>query len=127
VVLTVFSASVDVCLDANIREELLHATKKNVPPKMRYELIYTGKDEYDASKEEEQGFEQTGSIFQGLRADIDGTGSARIFIGHSTRQTTGLGGHMSARFIPTVERESIDLVDRNVRGMSKCLILLATG
>jgi hypothetical protein len=30
--------------------------------------------------------------------------------GHSTGQTTGIGGHMAARFIPTVERESIDLV-----------------
>jgi hypothetical protein len=30
--------------------------------------------------------------------------------GHATAQTTGLGGHMAARFIPTVERESIDLV-----------------
>ncbi|KAI0701855.1 hypothetical protein BC835DRAFT_1435271 [Cytidiella melzeri] len=109
VVLTVFSASVDVRLDANLREELLRATKKNAPTKMRYELIYTGKDEYEASKKEEQDFEATGSIFQGLRADIDGTGSARIFIGHSTRQTTGIGGHMSARFIPTVERESVDL------------------
>lgn len=38
------------------------------------------------------------------------TGSARVFIGHATGQTTGLGGHISARFIPTVERESIDLV-----------------
>ncbi|KAI0083802.1 hypothetical protein BDY19DRAFT_975723 [Irpex rosettiformis] len=115
VVLAVFSASVDVRLDSNLREELLRATKKNAPTKMRYELIYTGKDEYEASKKEEEGFEATGSIFQGLRADIDGTGSARIFIGHATRQTTGIGGHMSARFIPTVERESVDLVDRNVR------------
>lgn len=30
--------------------------------------------------------------------------------GHSTAQTTGLGGHISARFIPTVERESIDFM-----------------
>lgn len=38
------------------------------------------------------------------------TGAARVFIGHATGQTTGLGGHMAARFIPTVERESIDLM-----------------
>jgi hypothetical protein len=30
--------------------------------------------------------------------------------GHATGQTTGIGGHMAARFIPTVERESIDLM-----------------
>lgn len=29
--------------------------------------------------------------------------------GQSTAQTTGIGGHMSGRFIPTVERGSIDL------------------
>lgn len=40
VVLAVFSAQVDVRLDATLREELLRATKKNAPTKMRYELIY---------------------------------------------------------------------------------------
>ena len=30
--------------------------------------------------------------------------------GHTTTQTTGLGGHMAARFIPTIDRGSIDLV-----------------
>ncbi|KAJ7490182.1 hypothetical protein B0H11DRAFT_1912198 [Mycena galericulata] len=37
------------------------------------------------------------------------TGSARVFMGHATGQTTGLGVHMAARFSPNVERESIDL------------------
>ncbi|EKM56817.1 uncharacterized protein PHACADRAFT_141759 [Phanerochaete carnosa HHB-10118-sp] len=116
VTLAVFSAEVEVRLDERMKKELLRATKKNPPTHMKYELIYTGKEEYDASKkEDEQSPLGTGSIFQGLRADIDGTGAARIFIGHSTGQTTGIGGHMSARFIPTVERESIDFMDRNVR------------
>ncbi|KAG7446407.1 uncharacterized protein BT62DRAFT_986911 [Guyanagaster necrorhizus] len=110
--LSIYSADVDVRLDKKLSAELHRSTKKNPPSKLKYELIYTGKDEYDASKQCEAGSEK--SIFQGLRADIDGTGSARIFIGHSTGQTTGLGGHMAARFIPTVERESIDLMDRAV-------------
>ena len=38
-----------------------------------YECEQTGKDEYDSSKkEDEQEPEATGSIFQGLRADIEG-------------------------------------------------------
>ncbi|GJE97590.1 hypothetical protein PsYK624_138110 [Phanerochaete sordida] len=116
VTLAVFSAEVEVRLDERMKKELLRATKKNPPTHMKYELIYTGKEEYDASKkEDEQSPAGTGSIFQGLRADIDGTGAGRVFIGHSTGQTTGIGGHMSARFIPTVERESIDFIDRNVR------------
>ncbi|KAJ7129825.1 hypothetical protein C8R43DRAFT_1026002 [Mycena crocata] len=121
--LSIFSAEVDVRLDKKVSSELYRSTKKNPPNKVKYELIYTAKDEYDASKrEDEQQPFATGSIFQGLRADIEGTGSARVFIGHATGQTTGLGGHMAARFIPTVERESIDLMDRNVALWNKELL-----
>ncbi|KAG5646295.1 hypothetical protein DXG03_003892 [Asterophora parasitica] len=113
--LSIFSADVDIRLSKKVADELHRSTKKNPPTKIKYELIYTAKDEYDASKKEDElQTSATGSIFQGLRADLDGSGTTRIFIGHATGQTTGLGGHMSARFIPTVERESIDLMDRNV-------------
>lgn len=30
--------------------------------------------------------------------------------GHSTAQSTGVGGHHASRFIPTVEREALNLV-----------------
>jgi hypothetical protein len=43
--------------------------------------LKTAKDEYDASiKEDENQPFATGSVFQGLRADLEGSGSARIFI-----------------------------------------------
>ncbi|TBU28918.1 hypothetical protein BD311DRAFT_721461 [Dichomitus squalens] len=125
VVLSIFTVDVVVKLDQKMIAELNRSTKKNPPTRMKYELIYTGKDEYDASKrEDEKHGKATGSVFQGLRADIEGTGQAKVFIGHSTGQTTGLGGHMSARFIPTVERESIDLVDRNVAIWNKELLYI---
>ncbi|KAI0313421.1 hypothetical protein OF83DRAFT_1175689 [Amylostereum chailletii] len=121
--LTIFAANVEVKLDRKLTTELERSTKKKPPAKLKYELIYTGKDEYDASvKAEEKVKFATGSVFQGLRADLDGSGSARIFIGHSTGQTTGIGGHMATRFIPTVERESVDLVDRNVAVWNKELL-----
>ncbi|KAG2126877.1 uncharacterized protein EDB93DRAFT_1257371 [Suillus bovinus] len=97
VTLTMFNADVDVKLDKKLQSELHRSTKKNPPAHLNYSLIYTGKDEYN-----------------GLRADLNGAGQAHVFIGHATGQTTGIGGHMASRFIPTVERESIDLVDRNV-------------
>ncbi|KAG8964407.1 hypothetical protein FRC03_001808 [Tulasnella sp. 419] len=123
VLLTVYSARVDVRLDKKMSNELERATKKKPPTTCTYSLIYTGKDEYDASKrEDERDFKATGSIFQGLRADLDASGTARVFIGHATSQSTGIGGHVSARFIPTVERESIDLVDRNVSQWNKELL-----
>ncbi|QRW13174.1 hypothetical protein RhiLY_12173 [Ceratobasidium sp. AG-Ba] len=118
--LTVFAAQVAVRLDKRMSNELERATKKKPPATSVYQLIYTGKDEYDASKlEDEKEFQSTGSVFQGLRADLDGTGHAH---GHATAQTTGIGGHVAARFIPTVERESIDLVDRNVSQWNKELL-----
>jgi len=42
-------------------------------------------------------------------------GEGRIFIGFRTSQTTGLAAHLSAPFIPTVEREAMDLQDHTLR------------
>lgn len=118
VLLSVFTAEARVKLDEKMEVELERATKKRAPPSVRVGLIYTGKDEYDASEKEDLdgagGSKDVGSVFLGLRADLEGNNSSRVYIGHATGQTTGISGHMSARFIPTVERESIDLVDRNV-------------
>ncbi|KAH7101868.1 hypothetical protein BKA62DRAFT_829923 [Auriculariales sp. MPI-PUGE-AT-0066] len=114
VLLAVYSAHANVKLDPKLAVELQRSTKKNAPSQVRVDLIYTGKDEYDESVAEEEKQKLATGIFKGLRADLDGSGTTKVFIGHSTGQTTGLGGHLSARFIPTVERESIDLQDRNV-------------
>ena len=40
VVLAVFLADVDVILDERMKRELLRATKKNAPQRLKYELIY---------------------------------------------------------------------------------------
>jgi len=113
--LTVFTAEVKVELDNELSAGLLRSTKKQPPSQLTYSLIYTGKDEYDrcvADQNDQTGM--CGSMFQGLRADLNGAMHTRIFIGHATGQTTGIGGHMASHFIPTVERQSIDLTDRNI-------------
>ncbi|KAF9506993.1 hypothetical protein BS47DRAFT_1366980 [Hydnum rufescens UP504] len=107
----IFSAQVDVKLPNKLAQELERATKKRPPSSYSYQLIYTGKDEYDASvQEDETNLQIVGSIFKGLRADLD----SLSIKGHATAQTTGMGGHHASRFIPTVEREAIDLVDQAV-------------
>ena len=40
IVLTTFTANVDVRVDKKMTEELLRSTKKNPPSRLRYELIY---------------------------------------------------------------------------------------
>ncbi|EJD52006.1 hypothetical protein AURDEDRAFT_181569 [Auricularia subglabra TFB-10046 SS5] len=114
VMLAIYSAHATVKLDSKLATELQRSTKKNAPSQIRADLIYTGKDEYDASIAEEDKHKLSAGIFKGLRADLEGSRNTRVFIGHATGQTTGIGGHLSARFIPTVERESIDLQDRHV-------------
>lgn len=42
-------------------------------------------------------------------------GQGRIFIGFRTSQTTGLAAHLAAPFVPTVEREAMDLQDPTLR------------
>ncbi|KAF9219018.1 hypothetical protein BS17DRAFT_468537 [Gyrodon lividus] len=113
--LNVFTAEVDVTVDEKLCKELNRCTKKNPPSRLKYSLIYTEKDEYDQSLRNEQKHPRVSpSPFRGFRADLDGATLTRVFIGHATAQTTGIGGHMASHFIPTVERESIDLVDRNI-------------
>ncbi|KDQ10617.1 hypothetical protein BOTBODRAFT_68536 [Botryobasidium botryosum FD-172 SS1] len=110
--LTVFSASIDVRVDRRTTEELIRATKKKPPARCIYQLLYMGKMDCDFDGDEEVTSNHwTSSIFQDLRTGVNSTGAARIFIGHATAQTTGMGGHVSARFIPTVERALIELAD----------------
>ncbi|KAF8432206.1 hypothetical protein L210DRAFT_3763951 [Boletus edulis BED1] len=121
--LTVFAAEVKVELDRKLSVGLFQSTMKQPPSRLKYSLIYTGKEEYDrsvADPNDPTGFYD--SVFQGLRADLNGAKDTRVFIGHATGQTTGIGGHMASYFIPTVERESIDLVNRNVAVWNKELL-----
>ncbi|KAI9569179.1 hypothetical protein HD554DRAFT_2093722, partial [Boletus coccyginus] len=104
VALTMFTAEVDVKVDKKFSAELLRSTKKNPPARLTYDLIYTGKAEYDQTLSDDKDQPVAcGSIFQGLRADLNEVGHSRIFIGHAPGQTTGIAGYMASRFIPTVE------------------------
>lgn len=113
--LMAFTAEVDVTVDKRLSQEINRCTKKDPPSHLKYSLIYTGKDEYDQSHiNEQQHSSKFPFVFRGLTADLDGATHTRVFIGHATAQTTGVGGHMASHFIPTVERESMDLAHRNI-------------
>ena len=161
VVLTIFTAQVDVKLSQKISTELHRSTKKNPPRALKYELIYvcrpplptlvTGcahmpfrpgrtsttlvRKRITLSQRQRAAFSKAcaqtwmGECIFGawvllltsykvrFRPRVHCQSSQKyngaishVEQGHATAQTTGLGGHMAARFIPTVERESIDLV-----------------
>ncbi|KAI6022005.1 hypothetical protein EDC04DRAFT_2937394 [Pisolithus marmoratus] len=123
--LAVFAADVEVTVGETLTKELYRCMKKGPPSRLKYSLVYTGKDEYVQSHVDEQKHpHEFPSPFRGLRADLDGATHTRLFIGHATAQTTGIGGHVASYFIPTVERESIDLVDRNVATWNRELLCI---
>lgn len=128
----VIGTDVECTVTGQFATELERATKKAAPKKTKVQLIYSEPHE---EEETEAGSSETmptaGSIFSGIQPPLHELSSGntassstagRIFIGQPTAQTTGLGGHVSARFIPTVERESVDLQDRWVSIWNKELL-----
>ena len=123
--LRIATAHVSVSADKPFEREIERSTKKPPPKVTAFHLIFTGKEEYDASfPDQDEDVDASVSapssgapldrgvrqIFSGLMPRLEDQGHA--FIGFRTHQTTGFSGHIAARFIPTVERESLDFVDR---------------
>jgi hypothetical protein len=76
--LQIYTGDITVNLPPNIASEIERATRKKSPSNITYQIVYTDKKSYDASVNEDDGSDF--SVFQGVRADLDGTGSARVFI-----------------------------------------------
>ncbi|KAA1076386.1 hypothetical protein PGT21_005519 [Puccinia graminis f. sp. tritici] len=132
VFLRVVTGNINVSIPSAFRAELERATKKPPPKKTQYALIWTNKDEFDAGKDLSSsksglskllsGDETARAVFDGLISDLDVQG--RVFIGFPTHQTTGFSGSVAARFIPTVERESLDLQAKYVSDWNKELLAI---
>lgn len=84
--LRVMAADVSVKVGKALAVELERATKKNPPARTKVSLIFTGREEWERCEEElkEEGGKAEGSgqgsVWRGLRADLDGAGLAKIFI-----------------------------------------------
>jgi hypothetical protein len=123
----IYQADIKVSVSPAFGRELERATKKPPPKAMPASLVFSrGDEEATDSGNGTPGSavkkQDTGGVFSGLFPALDGEQSAKVFIGQATGQTTGIGGHLAARFIPTVERESIDLVDKHVSHWNKELL-----
>ncbi|KAI8974636.1 hypothetical protein BDB01DRAFT_805850 [Pilobolus umbonatus] len=110
--LRVVTGTLQVNVSREFEKEMERATKKKPPKTTKFQLVYTGKEELDASENRNQ-------IFKEL---IPFPHQGRVFIGFPTHQTTGCCCHMASRFIPTVERESIDFADRYISVWNKELL-----
>lgn len=131
--LRVVTGNVDVSVSRSFSTELERATKKPPPRQTQYSLIWTSKDEWDASRglgprdssaassaKVLSGDDDARSVFDGLLSDLNAQG--RVFIGFATHQTTGSAASVAARFIPTVERESLDFQASHVADWNRELL-----
>ncbi|CAO3598362.1 unnamed protein product [Absidia cylindrospora] len=110
--LRVVTGTLNVNVPENFIREMERSTKKRPPKTTKFQLVYTSKEELDASENKHH-------IFKDL---MPFPNQGRVFIGFPTHQTTGCCSHMAARFIPTVERESIDFADRYLSVWNKELL-----
>jgi hypothetical protein len=112
--LRVVTGVLKVNVSKELEREMERSTKKKPPKQTNFQLVFTGREELDVS-------ENTNIVFQDL---VPYPEQGRIYIGFPTHQTTGCCSHMAARFIPTVERESIDFADRYIGKWNRELLVM---
>lgn len=123
----VYQAEIGVSVTTTYARELERATKKPPPKTMPASMVFSRTEEVGAVMDSGSSAvaQDVGGVFAGLCPPLGGERAAKVFIGQATGQTTGIGGHLAARFIPTVERESIDLVDKHVAVWNRELLWIA--
>ena len=100
--------NLDVNVSKNMEKEMERTTKKKPPKTVKLQIIYSNYDEYTSSDL----VKEKTDIFLDILPGPNSQG--RIFIGFPTFQTTGCSIQLSTHLIPTVERESIDFVDKTL-------------
>ncbi|CAG8499425.1 7450_t:CDS:10, partial [Scutellospora calospora] len=117
--LRVASGHLDVRVTKAFSSDMERTTKKKPPSQTIIQMIFTGFDEQYFSEDKNK---KISGVFKNLLPFPE---QGRIFIGFPTHQTTGCSSHLAARLIPTVERESIDLIDKTLAVYNNEMLSLA--
>ncbi|GES82823.1 hypothetical protein GLOIN_2v1661590 [Rhizophagus clarus] len=117
--LRIASGNLDVKVSSAFSLEMERTTKKKPPNKTTIQMIFSGFDEHNSSGDNNN---KISPVFKDLLPYPE---QGRIYIGFPTHQTTGCSSHLAARVIPTVERESIDLVDKTLAKYNREMLCLA--
>ncbi|PVF92100.1 hypothetical protein CPB86DRAFT_830215 [Serendipita vermifera] len=123
--LAIFTAEVSVNLDERMEASMECAMKKKPPMSIKVQLTYTQGSQPKNNEKDTWGSNNAVTMFSDLVPNIRDGHHSKIYIGHATGQTTGIGGHISSRFIPTVEREAIDLVHHDISTWNKEILQVA--
>jgi len=96
------SAVAKTRIPADMERRMHRVTKKQPPKQVTVQIFLNAKETIGRPQNAAERITQSFS---------PQAGAGRIFIGFRTSQTTGLAAHLSAPFVPTVEREAMDLQD----------------
>ena len=106
-----FRASSSVHTNSKFANEMERTTKKKPFQNVNVDLIYINWEQLNATSGESIEGSKVSTKHPILSKLLPFPTNGKVFIGFETHQTSGLGVHFTAPFIPTVERESIDFVD----------------
>jgi hypothetical protein len=111
------SAVVKTKIPHDVEKRMIRVTKKNPPKELTVQIFLDAADSHEqkndsTTKPKKKHQSRADQITDSFSPT---PGSGRIFIGFRTSQTTGLGIHLAAPLMPTVEREAIDFVDPALR------------
>lgn len=106
-----FRASASVKTSSKFANEMERTTKKKPFQNVNIDLIYINWEQINATNGESLEGTKISTKHPILSKLLPFPTNGKVFIGFETHQTSGLGVHFTAPFIPTVERESIDFVD----------------
>mmetsp|Transcript_24134 Transcript_24134/g.59049 ORF Transcript_24134/g.59049 Transcript_24134/m.59049 type:complete len:1833 (-) Transcript_24134:1433-6931(-) len=102
------SATAKTKVPSSMVKRMERVMKKKPPSKVEVQIFLSGQEQFD-------GTSRKGKAYKILQSFSPRVGEGRIFIGFRTSQTTGLAAHLAAPFVPTVEREAMDLQDQTLR------------
>jgi hypothetical protein len=94
--LKIASADLDAKISKAMITEMERTTKKKPPSKTTIQMIYTGFDDYNSSRDYN---DEISPYFEDL---LPYPLQGKVYIGFPTHQTTGCCTHLAARVIPTV-------------------------
>lgn len=100
------SAVAKTKIPADMSRRMQRVTKKQPPKEVTVQIFLNAQEAVGRPKNDAERITQSFS---------PQAGAGRIFIGFRTSQTTGLAAHLSAPFLPTVEREAMDLQDMTLK------------
>lgn len=101
------SAKASTSIPGDMARRMERVTKKKPPPTVTLQVFLNAQSAHSGKPKT-----QAERITQSF---VPQPGKGRVFIGFRTSQTTGLAAHIAAPFVPTVEREAMDLQDPTLR------------